>query len=426
VVWIMKWMQGSLIQLVISVLLLAACGNELPAATHVSDSAQGNEAGHVEPSVGVETNVGYRNPIAAGAKSEEAQPVIETVPKPTPVEPEHQEPSPSAADDQLRPIPETGQKTTSVESKHPEPVLPSTDNRLPAIYQQFVESKIGLMDQEAVVDFIVEDIDQDGYVEAVVAVGYDKTYFSKIYLLQNREGMVSEVSSNQLHTGGYGANEIDLVQLEDRPHKVIYTGLTNDANMIGLRLDEYKNGKVTPLAYSASATGSGGDVLLDENQDGRIDGYVQNRGSYDVLYYGLSRIYKLSGGQFELERVDIEFREYPNNPKDVVFEYLSLFVLNKGKSPDMDKRMQELCPNCVADIKSNDQLARSLYEILAYDKSALNIEIQEEALSARVKVAIKQDSPQNAKWEFELVKTESKWTIKSVRPEKVNEEKVSG
>jgi hypothetical protein len=392
----MKGKRGHLVLLVLLASLITACGDAVPVAqpAEIIPAQETTQALNKE-AVQLDMNAVQQQPIADASGPAEKTPDTE----------------------EKETVKVPAESSTSQE---PKPKLPPVvGDQLPPIYRQFIEAEIGLKDKEKVVDFVVEDIDQDGYEEAVVAVGYDKSYFSQIYLLQNREGSIVNVGADGLQTGGYGAYEIDLIQLEDRPEKVIYTGLSNDANMIGLRLDGYKNGTITTLAYSASPTGAGLDELLDSDKNGRFDGFTQNRWSYDVLYYELVRVFKLNNGDFELERVDVELPDYPTKPKDVVIAYLTLLILDEGKSPDMSSRLKELCQDCSLELYMGDTLAQELYSFLTYDEEAIDVQVQEEALSAKVELTWKEESTRNNRLSFELIKSEDRWRIQSVQSGKV-------
>ncbi|RCX18666.1 hypothetical protein DFP94_106200 [Fontibacillus phaseoli] len=217
------------------------------------------------------------------------------------------------------------------------------------LYKDYLKEK-GLGADLSLVYFKQEDIDFDGNEEAVAAFGYaeeededeEDVTLNEIYILRNQGGKILQLGDN-LNSGGYGINEVRLVQLEDREEKVIYLGLTNWVSMTGFRLVEISGDTLDELAYSASATGSGEDVLLDGNENGKFDSYEQRRGSYDVFYYGVTRYFSLERGEFVQTDTSVELLDYPSTPKEVVLEYLALSIIDDRLPPNVEQRLDELC-----------------------------------------------------------------------------------
>ncbi|WP_410771277.1 hypothetical protein [Fontibacillus sp. BL9] len=209
----------------------------------------------------------------------------------------------------------------------------------------------GLGADLSLIYFTQEDMDLDGNEEAIAAFGNDgqgeeedeeDVTFSEIYILRNQGGKILQIGDN-LNNGGYGINEIRLVRLEDREEKVIYLGLTNWVSMTGFRLVGISDDTLDELAYSASATGSGEDVLLDGNENGKFDSYEQRRGSYDVFYYGVTRYFSLERGEFVQTDTSVELLDYPSTPKAAVLEYLALSIIDDRLPPNVEERLDELC-----------------------------------------------------------------------------------
>ncbi len=217
------------------------------------------------------------------------------------------------------------------------------------LFENFLKEK-GLGAELSLIYFQQEDIDLDGNEEAVAAFGNagdengneEDVTFNEIYILRNQGGNIVQIGDN-LNNGGYGIDEIRLVELEDRDEKVIYLGLTNWVSMTGFRLVGVSGDTLDELAYSASATGSGEDVLLDGNENGKFDSYEQRRGSYDVFYYGVTRYFALKQGEFVQTDTSVELLDYPSAPKEAVLEYLSLSIIDDRLPPNVEQRLDELC-----------------------------------------------------------------------------------
>lgn len=219
------------------------------------------------------------------------------------------------------------------------------------VFKDYLKEK-GLGIDLSLLFFSHEDIDLDGNEEAIAAFGdaelegnesEEDITFSEIYVLRNQGGKIHQIGEN-LNSGGYGINEIRLVQLDDREEKVVYLGLTNWISMTGFRLVGISGDTLEDLAYSASASGSGEDMLLDSNENGKFDSYEQRRGSYDVFYYGVTRYYSLEQGEFVQTDTSVELLEYPSTPKAAVMEFLALSIIADRLPANVEERLDELCP----------------------------------------------------------------------------------
>lgn len=285
----------------------------------------------------------------------------------------------------------------------------SDEQQLPEVFQQYVADSIPMNDDESVVAFVTGDIDLDGYEEAVIAISSISRDFHKVYLLKNRDGTVTSVQDGIVDTL-YSIYELKLVELEDRANPVIYLGATNHGPMTGFQLSEYLDGELKTLAYSASAVGAGSDSLIDENGDGRYDGYVQERWSYDVYDYWTNRYFKLEQGEFILDRVEIYLPDYPDEPKDVVVEYVSLTLLNEADSPELNERLTALCPSC-SEVDGSDLPQGISYWLRFTDD--LDVSIGADDQTAQVSLPIHEDSASGGMMQFQLYQEESQWKIHS-------------
>ncbi|GIP52615.1 hypothetical protein [Paenibacillus vini] len=218
------------------------------------------------------------------------------------------------------------------------------------LFKNYLKEK-GLGGDLSLIYFQQEDIDLDGNEEAIAAFGdaeiaenesEEDIEFNEIYVLRNQGGKIHQIGDS-LNSGGYGINEIRLVQLEDREEKVIYLGLTNWVSMTGFGLVGISGDTLEDLAYSASASGSGEDMLMDDDEDGKFDGYEQRRGSYDVFYYGVTRYFTLEQGEFVQTDTSVELLEYPSTPKAAVMEFLALSIIDDRLPPNVEERLDELC-----------------------------------------------------------------------------------
>jgi hypothetical protein len=131
--------------------------------------------------------------------------------------------------------------------------------------------------------------------------------------------------------------------------------------------------ELNEILYSASATGAGRDEITDFNNDGKIDGYIKNRWSYDVLYYPVKRIYGYNEEEFVLVKTEVDMLEYPTGPEEVVKEYVALNVLEFQKSEEVESRLDKLCSKDVKGVI--DFSYEQLFEFLKLDKMGLGSDL---------------------------------------------------
>jgi hypothetical protein len=279
------------------------------------------------------------------------------------------------------------------------------------VYMDF----LNVEQNEELVFFSKEDIDLDGNEEVILAVGSlgkSKTSsdITRIIVLRDRNGKIEQLDSSV--ESGYGISEVKLIRLKNLPKKYIYSRLTNGGPLSGFRIDEILENQVKPVVYSASPTGSGDDEIQDFDHDGQIDGFVQNRSSYDVLYYPLQRSFVLKDGKFVLSSTTVAVPKYPDNIKEVLLQYLSLRVLNIEKSPEVDRRIAELCIyNKESEIEiAYDPWAHTLMGI----GNQMNFTIEQKNDAAYATVSIP-DKNKQYKLTFHLINKDEKWLIDEIK-----------
>lgn len=193
------------------------------------------------------------------------------------------------------------------------------------------------------------DFNEDGIDELIIAFGYDngeeRDYVDDIFYI----GLIDENYEvyHRLEHSGYSYFEVDLIRLEDKEKPVLYCKITNQVNLEGFELYDIRDNTFNQLVYSASATGSGHDEMLDLDEDGVYNSYLQKRQSYDSLYTLLYRYYIYADGMFVLDNISANFYNYPSTPEDVVREYINLHALlvyEDRNIPDINVRLNELCP----------------------------------------------------------------------------------
>ncbi|WP_334075375.1 MULTISPECIES: hypothetical protein [Paenibacillus] len=287
------------------------------------------------------------------------------------------------------------------------------------LFKKFIKEK-GLGANLELFFFEKEDLDRDGLEEAVVAYGPSEDDLTDIYVLKNRDGQIVQLGDN-LNSGGYSVEEIKLIQLEGREDKVIFLGLTNWASMTGFSLFDLEGGIPENIAYSASATGAGEDVLLDTDNNGRFDCYEQRRYSYDVLYYEVTRTYKLQKGEFIHADTSVNLPDYPASPEEVVEEYLALGIIDEQPPQNVASRRAELCRYCSKNPdKAGPQVDYSVMQnlILDLEEEGSALDVKEDDTDATATLKWKDENGRQHKAAFRLTKEgtgdSGKWTITDI------------
>ena len=302
--------------------------------------------------------------------------------------------------------------------------LENRGNKEASVFQQkyidFIKDNLDYDEKDTVTFFAKEDIDLDGNNEVVIALGHSDeesslSYISQVYILRDNNEKIEQIGEN-LNGYGYSVNEVKLIQLQNKNKKYIYCGLTNSANLTGFKIIELVDNQPQEVCYSASATGAGNDVLKDFDNDGQFDGYVQNRWSYDVLYYSIDRIFTLKNDDFIISKTKVDLPEYPDNVKEVVVQYLTLRVLNIEKSLEVDLRLAELCEYNKANYFdfSSESWYTALYNTICEFDEKINFDINENSDFAEVEVFYVGEYKKEYKYKFYLTKSDSKWHIVSI------------
>ncbi len=278
--------------------------------------------------------------------------------------------------------------------------VPEQTTYTPAVEEQAEYKKysnfLGINDK--VEEFIKDDIDLDGKQEIVIVFDGGGLI---TFILREDGNSIQELGKTDGY--GYATSGVELIKLKGENKKYIKTDLTNWYKLSGFALYEIDNDAIKQIAYSASATGAGEDYLVDLDEDGYYDGFVQNRYSYDVLYYYVSRFYDWDGQDFKLQSTSINLDNYPEKPEAVVSQFLKLSILNnyEEKCDELSKRLSELN---VSNKKLSFEKEYAWFEALQLENIDFNV--KENGDSATVTATIEDEDI-----EFILTKANEKWHI---------------
>jgi hypothetical protein len=132
--------------------------------------------------------------------------------------------------------------------------------------------------------------------------------------------------------------------MKGKKHKYIAAFVTNGGGLSGFALYKVGENDVELIEYSASPTGAGIDYLVSSEDSDIYDGYVQNRYSYDVMYFNVTRYYKWNGESFHHVSTSVDVPEYPEDEEGVVRQFLKLSILDEReeKCDEVQKRLAKI------------------------------------------------------------------------------------
>lgn len=288
--------------------------------------------------------------------------------------------------------------------------------------RRYVDAIPGDHSEEDVLFYAKEDLDRDGEPEIVLALGDagdDYDVVTKLYVLREVGDEIMRIGDN-LASDGYMTSEVRLVGLKGMEQPVIYCHLTNGVGLDGFHLYAMSDGKPKSLVYSASGTGAGDDDLVDSDGDGMYDGYVRNRYSYDVLYYNVLSVFEWQAdvGEFVPAGTTVQLDPtLPDNVNDVVYQYLSLRVIDDGHSEQIKQRLAELCADARAPSVS---IPEDVWRIALFDGAMelgdhYAIDIKEKGDNATAKVTAITEEGKRSTLVFTLKADHNIWTIATVK-----------
>jgi hypothetical protein len=268
--------------------------------------------------------------------------------------------------------------------------------------------------------FFREDLDKDGWPEAVVAVGDTgaKSPITGLFVLRDRNGELSQVGENLASGQGYWGYKIELVRLKGMPGKYIHFPLTNGVSMNGFCLLGVRGDSVETLAYSASATGVGDDELEDADNDGAYDGYRVNRPAPSYLHYPITVHYTLSNGAFDEGEATLadDLPDYPDSIKGVIEQYLCLKAISSNynfQQSSLPERLNALFPEWES-CTLTDYLIQEYAFGMSMTEQSVTISVDTDKTGATVRIGKTDAAAGDPKLLCRLSKSNGRWRIESI------------
>lgn len=295
-------------------------------------------------------------------------------------------------------------------------------------YYIFIQKNNPNLIKEKLFFFKEKDIDLDGINEAIVALGKYTEQGVKIknlFILKNDNGLIKQVIGNfNLNDPDFFGDEVSLVALQDQQQSYIVVKYTSKLNSSrGISIFELNDNrlKVIQKTNLSRFEKEYEETLIDDNDDGEYDGYLQRETYDDRINYYKDTNFAFENGVFKEKGSQNYMDPYPDQIQDVLLQYIRL-----RSEPFNDNiinyRLNQLCVDRNANaIKWNKNWygigVRSYYHIR--DGVDFGIfEIQEEDDTANVTATNKYLDRDNSEGfyqlQFELQKTDDKWQITKV------------
>lgn len=269
------------------------------------------------------------------------------------------------------------------------------------------------------------DYNFDGKMEAVVFV-QDMDNITDVYFL-GLEGEKAELLSScnilNLEDDDIYNNiiydAVGSLKLSGFDYPVPFAYLERGERLNGYKFYHFLDDYMDELWSSVPICDVGISELIDEDGDGYYDKIELNNWGYDVFYYPKKTTFIFEDAWLILDKVSIDLGEYPDNPLDVVKEYM---FLSSTKDSDigyigenLDERLKELA---TVEFDHKNVFSYELLQNLVIgipDGTEIIDEIYEADALIRVKPA--PDNPiDKVTLDFVLKKENEKWQIVAIEP----------
>ncbi len=220
-----------------------------------------------------------------------------------------------------------------------------------------------------------EDIDLDGEPEAIISIGLldsneDASANVVLYnlLIDIEDGDFSII--DQRDTPDHVYTDAKLVDIVGADNKMLYREVQDLPRSLSFELTGISADGFIDYISDMSADETY-DYLVDKDDDGVYDGFIVASSGHLTYYQDMEYHYDFmddSEGAFYITDTKIELEPYPDEPEDVVmqFLYLSDIYINLLITPDnLQTRIKELADNSLVEAAhwSSDIILHTLLEI---------------------------------------------------------------
>lgn len=271
-----------------------------------------------------------------------------------------------------------------------------------------------ILKENKLMSFYEKDIDLDGINEGIVALGQysddSGIALEHLFILKNNQGVIKEIICDFEKYRSFFISNICLISLQDKKQSYLLLGGMDD----GFVIFELVNNKLKEICVSQHSEYDGGYEFIDLNSDGKYEGYIHK----EINIIPTENYFVFENGVARKTNTKVVIPDYPNNIKDVIYQYIGLQSLGATfcKIPQVKERIDQLCiDKSAADQKWERSAWNHTCAMYLSDKwDGVQFDIEEKLDSAIVFVDCDDCKTLTVGLRFELQKSGNKWQITAV------------
>jgi len=268
-----------------------------------------------------------------------------------------------------------------------------------------------ILKENKLMSFHEKDIDLDGIKEGIVALGQfsddSGIALEHLFILKNDQGVIKEIICDFEKYRSFFITNISLISLQNKKQSYLLLGGMDD----GFVIFELVNNKLKEICVSPHSEYDGSYEFIDSNSDGKYEGYIHK----EINIIPTENHFVFENGVAKKTNTKVEIPDYPENIKDVVYQYIGLQSLGASfcKIPEVNKRIGELCiDKSAAATKWERSAWNDTCAMYFSDKwDGVQFDIDEKIDSAIVFVDCDDCKTLTVGLRFELQKLGNKWQI---------------
>lgn len=254
----------------------------------------------------------------------------------------------------------------------------------------------------------------NGNENMIIALG-DKShneYINELFfinIIDNEYYIVEEYKSPFL------VYDVEVTNLENYHNEVILIKVTNSSQLKGFNIYDFEEKSIKKITSSISATSAGYDYVTYGQDNKTINGYIQNRWSYDYFYFDIENHFKFINGNFVNTdfQIGIEVDKYNKEPESVVKLFLRLNEL-KNKNSFINEKVDEILREiCIVKIEEPVKVGYHLASNNLFDLK-FDVKIKENDNTCKIQVTMPFSTESLIM--YNLINENNKWYITEETP----------
>lgn len=265
-----------------------------------------------------------------------------------------------------------------------------------------------------------KDLDLDGHTEIVMGFGTSErnlkikrlgSFFVIRDLYKSKRALRVAYDYTFRNSIGYYKNDIKIISLQGKKQSYIYLGVTGKDSFQGFMLLELNDDDIVRDFFycGLEGIGFGNNKLVDKNNDGQYDGYVQINAFRE---YVVTTNFVYKNNLFKKSNVAVQIPDYPNNISGVLMQYISLRSLDFGESAEVNQRLKQLYPSDqINNIEWNKEVWKMAYSYYSDSNKTIKFDVKKENGKITAIATCIDSEKQKHQLKFELQKNKGKWQI---------------